>query len=166
MNAFPMDRHDLRVAALLLLASALCAVVSNAVRSEPLPRVRDEGPVERRVREAGLEVIGVEEAQSWIGRAGITFVDARPREDWSRGHLPGAVPVPRQPDRKLALCASGNRLVFYCSGPRCEDALRAALDFRASGCTRVAVFAGGMEAWTEREGEAKRRSEEPEDEED
>ncbi|AKJ64874.1 rhodanese-like domain-containing protein [Kiritimatiella glycovorans] len=156
MIVFPMNRYDLRQAGLLLLASVLCAVVSNAVRSEPLSPVRDEGPVDRRALDAGLDVVGVEEVQRWIGRDGVTFVDVRPCEDGRRGHLPGAVPVPRQPEGKLALCASGDRLVFYCSGSRCEDALRAALDFRASGCTRVAVFAGGMEAWAERGGEAKR----------
>jgi rhodanese-related sulfurtransferase len=74
-------------------------------------------------------------------------VDVRPRADWERGHIPGAV---SGEDRGAALPAgTTERTEFIVVGAQPEDpAMRAAsLDLRRQGAHRVVELTGGMAEW-------------------
>src|ERR671910_294775 len=83
---------------------------------------------------------------------GIVLVDVRESEEWDRGHLPGAVHVPRSylesriegaaPDRNA-------RVVLYCaSGQR--SALAAHTLQELLGYDNVASMTGGITLWKDR----------------
>ncbi|HZB75672.1 MAG TPA: rhodanese-like domain-containing protein, partial [Solirubrobacteraceae bacterium] len=83
---------------------------------------------------------------------GIVLVDVRESEEWDRGHLPGAVHVPRSylesriegaaPDRNA-------RVVLYCaSGQR--SALAAHTLSELLGYANVASMTGGITLWKDR----------------
>jgi len=84
-----------------------------------------------------------------LGRSFPPFcvLDVRPRADWERGHIPGAVSAN---DRGAALPAgTTERTEFIVVGAEPEDpAMRAAsLDLRRQGAHRVVELTGGMTEW-------------------
>jgi sulfur-carrier protein adenylyltransferase/sulfurtransferase len=78
------------------------------------------------------------------------FVDVREADEWSNGHVPGAVFVPRgfleqRIEEKVA--DKSTRLVLYCAGgTRSAFAARTLLEL---GYTNVASMAGGFGRWKE-----------------
>jgi len=89
------------------------------------------------------------EVRRRIGRSFPPYcvVDVRPREDWERGHIPGAV---SEKDRGPALPAgTTERTELIVVGAQPEDpAMRvASLDLRRLGAHRVVEMTGGMTEW-------------------
>jgi len=92
----------------------------------------------------GRELQGVEARQ--LVAAGARLLDVRSSDEFSRGHLPGAVNIPVQElDRRLAEVGPAERdVVVYCrSGQRSS---RAAQLLREHGYTKVHNL-GPMTAW-------------------
>ena len=80
----------------------------------------------------------------------VTVIDARPRERFDAGHIPGALSRPATtpvslPGRLPA--AKDSRLVFYSEGPRCDLAQRGVRAALALGYTDARSLRGGMPAW-------------------
>ena len=104
---------------------------------------------------AEIETINVEQAQSLLGKPGVTFIDIRdPRELWRDGGVPGAINVtrgmlefwidPASPYYK-DFFGSGDKFVFFCAGGmRSALATKTAQDM---GLTPVCHIAGGFGAW-------------------
>jgi rhodanese-related sulfurtransferase len=80
------------------------------------------------------------------GRNGLQVVDVRSPEEWSKGHLPGAIHIPlaRLPDRIGELDASAP-IVLHCKGGGRSSIATSFLQSR--GLTRVSNLAGGFDAW-------------------
>ena len=79
----------------------------------------------------------------------FTLVDVRERDEWDRGHLPGAVHLSRgvlERDAEAALPDLGAPIVLYCGGGY-RSAL-SAQSLGAMGYTAVASMDGGWRAWT------------------
>jgi len=74
-------------------------------------------------------------------------VDVRPRADWERGHIPGA--VSREEGGAALPAGTTERTEFIIVGAEPEDpAMRAAsLDLRRRGAHRVVELTGGMTEW-------------------
>jgi rhodanese-related sulfurtransferase len=84
------------------------------------------------------------------GAPGFVILDARSREAFEAGHVPGAINLER-PFRREDLEALGDRLIVtYCWGPGCNGAVKAAAELAAHG-HRVKEMLGGFEYWV-REG--------------
>jgi hydroxyacylglutathione hydrolase len=83
------------------------------------------------------------------GRNGLQIVDVRSPEEWSRGHLPGAIHIPlaRLPDRIGELDASAH-IVLHCKGGGRSSIATSFLQSR--GLTKVSNLAGGFDAWVAR----------------
>jgi len=80
----------------------------------------------------------------------FTLVDVREADEWARGHLPGAVLMPRgvlERDAEAAFPDPDTPLVLYCGGGY-RSAL-AAQSLGQMGYTTVASMDGGWRAWTE-----------------
>ena len=80
------------------------------------------------------------------GRNGLQVVDVRSPEEWSRGHLPGAIHIPlaQLPDRIGELDASAP-IVLHCKGGGRSSIATSFLQSR--GLTNVSNLAGGFDAW-------------------
>ena len=81
---------------------------------------------------------------------GFTLIDVRERDEWERGHLPGAVHLSRgvlERDVEEAVPDLDAPVVLYCGGGY-RSALAAA-SLQDMGYTDVASMDGGWRAWTD-----------------
>jgi hydroxyacylglutathione hydrolase len=80
------------------------------------------------------------------GKNRVQIVDVRSPEEWSEGHLPGAlhIPLAQLPDRVGALDASAP-IVLHCKGGGRSSIATSFLQSR--GMTNVSNLAGGFDAW-------------------
>ena len=89
------------------------------------------------------------ELQSLVERGDAQVVDVRSPEEWSRGHLPGAIHIPlaQLPDRVAELDDSA-RIVLHCKGGGRSSIATSFLQSR--GLANVANLAGGYDDWVAR----------------
>jgi molybdopterin/thiamine biosynthesis adenylyltransferase/rhodanese-related sulfurtransferase len=103
------------------------------------------------IRQVKSEIreVSVEEARALAG-AGAVVLDVREADEWSQGHLPGAVFIPRgflelRVEEKVP--DKSREVVVYCAGGT-RSAL-GAKTLEQLGYTRVASMAGGFTRWKE-----------------
>jgi sulfur-carrier protein adenylyltransferase/sulfurtransferase len=98
-----------------------------------------------------VEEVDPAEVSEHLGN-GVVLVDVRESEEWDRGHIPGAVHVPRGYLESRIDAAVGDRdarVVLYCaSGQR--SALAAHTLSSLLGFTNVASMTGGITLWKDR----------------
>ena len=90
----------------------------------------------------------VELARNVKGGAPINVVDVREAEDYKKGHIPGAVNLPRDRWGTREGLQKEALNVLYCYSHVCHLAATAAVDFAAEGYS-VMEMDGGFEAWKE-----------------
>jgi rhodanese-related sulfurtransferase len=91
------------------------------------------------------EKIGVEEARREIAGGSATAVDVRSEEEWSEGHVPGAIHLPDvDPEAATKPLEEGARLLVIAADGK--QAGRAAKDLSDRGYDAAAVD-GGMDDW-------------------
>jgi rhodanese-related sulfurtransferase len=94
----------------------------------------------------GTESMGLEEARREIAGGDATAVDVRSEEDWSEGHVPGAIHFPDgDPEQATKKPDEGARLIVI--GENAKQAKEAASKLSEAGYDAVAVD-GGMGDWT------------------
>lgn len=141
-----------------LLIAGLASVVGLAVNSRLLWRVlsgRTLSEMSATVSEptgAALPLpVELDEVRELQGDAAL-LIDARSREAFVEGHLPGARSLPRGEFEQLAATLQAEvpfttPLIVYCSGYDCNDSFSLAEQLIASGYRRVRVFEGGFPEW-------------------
>jgi rhodanese-related sulfurtransferase len=82
------------------------------------------------------------------GHEGFVVLDVRSPQDFSAGHVPGAVNLPhgRINERNLSRFRGDTLFVVYCSGPHCNGADRAAIRLARLG-RPVKKMIGGVSGW-------------------
>lgn len=102
---------------------------------------------EKSEKPAGVEFSEVDRGQLrlLIDAGSATVIDARDAEAFGAGHIDGAILLTNYtfPEDKSAT------LVFYCGGPRCSAAPKAAKKAVEEGYTNVMVYRGGWQEWSE-----------------
>lgn len=78
----------------------------------------------------------------------IHLIDVRARADYERGHIPGAISLPKDQWESRAGLAHEQANVIYCYTEVCQLSVRAAIEFARAGFP-VRVLEGGMKAWRE-----------------
>jgi len=98
-----------------------------------------------------IPIISLSEAKEHLAQ-GHLFIDARAFNFYTRGHIRGAMNVPDSsgPQRHLAMAGipKDADLIVYCSDKKCPRARTLAAGLREDGYTRLLVFDGGWEEWT------------------
>ena len=100
--------------------------------------------------------VSLEEFRAFVERGEAVVVDARPEVLHRLGHVPGASSLPVK-DFKASYAKHRSRLeadkgalvVIYCSGVDCEDSTLVRKALGRQGHTRIVIFKGGWDAWTE-----------------
>jgi rhodanese-related sulfurtransferase len=90
--------------------------------------------------------VSVHEAREEVARGDAVAVDVRSEQEWSKGHVPGAIHLPdggNATDRSGRLEEGARVMVIAKNG---KLAVRAAKDLSARGYDAVAVD-GGMDDW-------------------
>ena len=148
----------LRAAALLALSAAFAAGVDGwrLARHSPtgLPWVGNwDSYVETKALEAGVGIVLMADLLPGAAGAPAAVLDARPREMYLAGHIPGARSCPAgDVDEALAGLAAvldpAEAVAVYCDGAGCSDSLELAKDLQARGFARVGLYPGGWSEWT------------------
>lgn len=82
----------------------------------------------------GLEPIPRPELLARARDGLVTVVDVRPTEEYSAGHVPGAVNIPlKELEQRLQELPRGQEVVAYCRGPYCVLAYEAVARLREKG---------------------------------
>lgn len=83
-----------------------------------------------------------------IGRHGLTILDVRTEQEWTQGHLPGALnfPLAELPNRLEEIPNDGSLIIVCSDGARAATAASLLL---LAGATSVEHLSGGVEAWTD-----------------
>ena len=143
---------------ILLLVSAVCAVLANTFSPTRIPWVKDwSAHVENKATSLGVPLVGLEDVRR-ITQEGLYIVfDARPQADYYEGHIPTAMSLPFMEvdtffDEYQMLLTPEQPILVYCSGKECDESLLLAEYFREQGLTNVFLFAGGYSEWEQVEG--------------
>jgi ArsR family transcriptional regulator len=81
-----------------------------------------------------LEPISANELLQRVQDNRVTVLDVRPTEEFSSGHLPGAVNIPmHEVEQRLAELPNGPEVVAYCRGPYCMLSFEAVAKLRDKG---------------------------------
>lgn len=82
---------------------------------------------------------------------GEKFIDARSPEEFSEGHIKGAVNIPfYESEKYLDVINSLNKnaiIIIYCSSNECDVSTLSGDEFYKMGFKKVHVFVGGWEEW-------------------
>jgi rhodanese-related sulfurtransferase len=129
--------------ALLLVSLAFVPAIGHAIYFRD--KVSWQTPV------PPSQMVSVAKAQSW--GADAVWVDARPDEQFTRDHVPGALSLNEdhwneQLPNFLGAWSPGKKTVVYCSNESCNLALEVAQRLRQEAqLTDVFVLEGGWEEW-------------------
>lgn len=94
-----------------------------------------------------LEPVAAPELLARLREGSILLLDVRPEDEYSLGHLPGAVNIPlRALEQRLAELPNNHEIVAYCRGPYCVLSFEAVAALRARGF-KVRRFDQGFPEW-------------------
>jgi rhodanese-related sulfurtransferase/DNA-binding HxlR family transcriptional regulator len=94
-----------------------------------------------------LEPVAAPELLARLREGSILLLDVRPEDEYSLGHLPGAVNIPlRALEERLAELPHNHEIVAYCRGPYCVLSFEAVAALRARGF-KVRRFDQGFPEW-------------------
>ena len=99
-----------------------------------------------------IEIEDIAQAKQIFDSGTVLFVDARSRDNYDEGHIPGAVSLPAGQfdeliDAFLDKYAVEQPIVTYCSGRTCEDSHNLAQLLMDLGYDDVKVFIDGLPGW-------------------
>ena len=147
-----------RAAVLVGVSAAVAAGVNGwrLARHSPsgLEWVGDwDSYVETKALEAGVGIVLMPDLLPGAAGAPSAVLDARPKELYLAGHIPGARSCPAgEVDGALAGLAAvldpAEAVAVYCDGAACSDSLELAKELQARGFARVGLYPGGWSEWT------------------
>jgi rhodanese-related sulfurtransferase len=102
--------------------------------------------------EEGIRIIGIDEARTAV-ESGVSVIDARRKEDFDDGHIPGAMlldyyDMATYRDQVLPRLSNDRVIMVYCSEQSCDDSELLAKELYALGFTKLMVFKGGFAEWS------------------
>jgi rhodanese-related sulfurtransferase len=168
--------RDFCVIAAMGVSAAGIGLAINRCRSNPLPMVYEPKTV--RIRNATARLTEARQPQTAIStpptapevaeielpalrealehKAAGVILDARPAVFYRNGHIPGAISLSREAfevdytsQRKRLEADKSQLIIVYCSDLGCEDSQLVADGLVKMAYTRVFVFRGGWEDWTD-----------------
>jgi rhodanese-related sulfurtransferase len=94
-----------------------------------------------------LEPVTKQELRRLVREDQVTVIDARPREEYEAGHIPGALSFPvAELKRRLGEIPKDREVIAYCRGPYCVYALEAVTLLRRRGY-RARRAEDGLPEW-------------------
>lgn len=94
-----------------------------------------------------LEPVSRDELTARLADGLVTLLDVRPHDEFTEGHLPGALNIPlSELDARVSELPAGTEIVAYCRGPYCVFAVEAVAALRARGF-QAARMEDGFPEW-------------------
>ena len=115
-------------------------------------RIHDPAKARAYFEEKLAFTTGPVELDRWIktGQDNLVIVDVRAAEDFAKGHIPGAINLPKEQWDNPQGLARDKTNVVYCYTQQCHLAANAAVRFATKGYP-VMELDGGFEVWKENE---------------
>ena len=147
---------------ILILVAALVGIAYNLVSPKGIGLV---GSWSQQILEGNIIVppsydkasdsppISMADAMSLYNSPNTIFIDARPQEDYLKGHIKGAVNLYMEEydtwaPKVLPKVPKDVTVVTYCGGDECELSLFLARNMTVDGYKNIKIFFGGWEEWT------------------
>jgi rhodanese-related sulfurtransferase len=153
-------RKTIKEIIVLLGASVVLALTVNFISPKGIALVGQWDPAKGNVTVntkgtsdyAFSEIHQVEVAKKIFDNGRVLFVDARSKQSYAEGHIPGAVSLPvdqfdGQIESFLNHYLPDQPIVTYCSGRTCEDSQNLAQMLAAIGYSDISIFIDGFPAW-------------------
>jgi rhodanese-related sulfurtransferase len=137
----------------LVILSAVAGLAVNAIRTDRLPWIGDFSLAARMTTTTGERIdISLDEAEKLFFTHAAVFIDARPAEDFTDGHIQGARSLPwHNVDLNFMAVTADLELttdiVTYCDGETCELSHDLALFLRDAGFINTRVLVNGWTIW-------------------
>ena len=98
-----------------------------------------------------VPVIDIMQVKRLLSEPGTVLVDARLPQQYLQGFIPAAINISYEMlgehFARLDTLSRENWVITYCDGPPCDKSLLLAMELKAIGFTRVAVYYDGLEDW-------------------
>lgn len=134
---------------LIALVGSLAGLGYNAVSPKKVPLI----PAEKQTAK-GFQMVGTDEVKYYTAEQGARVVDSRSREEFSLGHIPGAVCLPDDDfdatfPKLQGELAKAPYLILYCSGGSCATSEHLADKLVAKGipAERILIYGDGFPGW-------------------
>ena len=101
----------------------------------------------------GIRFIALQETEDLFGRGQAVFVDSRSRDEFSAGHIPGALNIPLDENKSglnsgLLPYPQDRTVVVYCEGGGCQTSIALARLIHDLGFRDIRIFSGGSAEWS------------------
>jgi rhodanese-related sulfurtransferase len=138
-------------AALIVLAAVLLGLGANFPLFQKFLKGEFRESLFSSDRYPGVILVGLAEAEELFVRGSALFIDSRPKQKFSEGHILNAVSIPLE-DNKKKLNAPftvplEKIIVVYCDGGDCQESLALAKLLHGRGYKNIRVFTGGWAEW-------------------
>ncbi len=153
---FNLLAKSLKEALLIMIVVVPLALIVNQFRSSgiplwPLPDAENTSEVVSK----NTGAISIEEAAIKLQEKGTLFLDARAPEDYSAGHVAGALNLPvHQFDQHflhvVQQLETSPIIITYCDGVDCPQGCDLALTLKEMGFEKVYFLADGLNEWISR----------------
>jgi rhodanese-related sulfurtransferase len=130
--------------AIILLLAIISGTVFNSVSASGVEYIYRAPAITNNT------IISLYEMKNIVEKKAALVIDARPKSQFTRGHLPGANNVPYNAKNKEELMDGigfDEAIVVYCYSKRCNQARRLADALKKLGYKRVALFEDGIVEW-------------------
>ena len=108
----------------------------RAMRVLAESRLAEVEQIKRRFLEgkAGMEPVDRKALLELVRKGAVTVLDVRPKEEYTAGHIPGALSIPlKELLLRLSDLPRSQEIVAYCRGPYCVLSIQAVEILRARG---------------------------------
>jgi rhodanese-related sulfurtransferase len=145
--------RSIRQLALIVLTAAAIALISNYLRSSPLPLAGNWSQEARLISPSGRQMaISLNESKNLHQSNGAVFMDARPLEEFTKGHIQGAISLPwhKAEQRVMDVTADLSNdavIITYCDGDICNLSKDLALFLENLGFSKVRILINGWTVW-------------------
>jgi rhodanese-related sulfurtransferase len=140
---------------ILIVFASLVAISINYLRSDRLQLFGDGSPDARLMDPSGKRLdISLSEARELFLQRSVVFIDARPQDDYEKGHIKGARGLPwREVDRNFMKVTEDispeTPIITYCDGEICELSHNLAIFLLDMGFRNVRILINGWALWKE-----------------
>ena len=129
------------------------ALISNHFRPAPLPLIGDWSPEARLTSPSGPQMaISLDNANNLHQSKGAVFMDARPLDEYTKGHIQGAISLPWHDAEQRVMDVTADMandavIITYCDGDTCDLSKELALFLENLGFSKVRVLVNGWSVW-------------------
>jgi rhodanese-related sulfurtransferase len=138
---------------IILAMAVFLGLCINQFRGERLPLFADRSMETSLTTSSGTRLdISLTEAKKLFFRQAAVFIDARPKEDFEKGHIKGAKSLPWRDVGQRFMPVTENlspdtTIITYCDGEACELSRHLANFLIDAGFSHVRILLNGWTKW-------------------